>query len=357
MVLFCPVSNPSTSIVDTTQPVITPPNDITFEATNLLTPLTTSNYGTATDIFGTIITNNAASSFAIGDHAITWSATDSNGNTSNDTQTITIQDITPPDITAPQDQSFEATNLLTPLTTSDYGTATATDIFDFTINTSAPQSFPLDNTTITWSVIDVSNNTNTATQTITVLDTTPPVITIPPNITVEATGEYSQVNLGIANATDHSGINTITNNATESFRVGVYTILYNATDNSGNHITASQIITIADTTPPVITPPNDITFEATSLSTALTQSDYGVATASDIFATTITGNSTGIFPLGQTVIMWSATDYSNNTSATLQNVTLQDTTPPVIEILGESLLIEEYGVPYEDAGATSADTR
>ena len=82
-----------------------------------------------------------------------------------------------------------------------------------------------------------------------------------------------------------------------------------------------------------------------------------MATASDIFATTITGNSTGIFPLGQTVIMWSATDYSNNTSATLQNVTLQDTTPPVIEILGESLLIEEYGVPYEDAGATSADTR
>ena len=40
------------------------------------------------------------------------------------------------------------------LTTSDYGTATETDMIEIIINTSAPYSFPLDNTTITWSVID-----------------------------------------------------------------------------------------------------------------------------------------------------------------------------------------------------------
>ena len=36
---------------------------------------------------------------------------------------------------------------------------------------------------------------NTAAQTITVLDTTPPVITIPGNITAEATGEYWKVKI------------------------------------------------------------------------------------------------------------------------------------------------------------------
>ena len=74
-----------------------------------------------------------------------------NGNSSTATQTITVVDTIDPTVTAPTNQSFEATAIFTPLTELDYGTATATDIFTpVTITNNAPATFPLGDTTITW---------------------------------------------------------------------------------------------------------------------------------------------------------------------------------------------------------------
>ena len=195
---------------------------------------------------------------------------------------------------------------------------------------------------------------------ITVTDSISPIITPPNDIILEATNIFTLLNsthYGEANATDNVDTNiTITNNATMPFGVGVHTIEWRATDDAKNNSTATQIITIQDTTPPVITPPNDITLEATSLLTMLNSTHYGEATVMDIFETTISNNATNTFALGSHTIMWNATDANNNTSTIQQNIILQDTTPPVIDILGESLLIQEYGIPYEDAGATATDT-
>ena len=139
-------------VQDTIIPIVTAPSDFTAEATNLLTPLNTTNYGvaTATDLSRVIITSNTPDSFGIGDTMVTWSAMDISNNTSTANQTISIVDTTQPVITPPNDITFEATNLLTPLTTSNYGTAT--DIFGTIITNNAASSFAIGDHAITWSV-------------------------------------------------------------------------------------------------------------------------------------------------------------------------------------------------------------
>ncbi len=122
--------------------------------------------------------------FPIGDTLVTCTASDGVGNSNSVQFTITVTyealDTTPPTITAPSNYSTEATALLTPLDSTSYGTATATDDADPNpvITNNAPDTFPLGDTTITWTATDSLGNTATATQIITVQDTTWPILTL-----------------------------------------------------------------------------------------------------------------------------------------------------------------------------------
>ena len=87
---------------------------------------------------------------------------------------VTVLDTIPPVITPPPDiVNYEATGLLTLI---DIGLATAIDNYDgpVTALSDAPDSFPLGTTTVTWTATDAAGNVGTATQTVTVVDTTPP---------------------------------------------------------------------------------------------------------------------------------------------------------------------------------------
>ena len=169
--------------VDPVDPVpltIIAPVDITFEAAGILTTLTSADYGVATAADDTdstpTITNDAPATFPLGDTIITWTGTDSSGNSDTVTQRITIRDTTPPDITAPANVSFTTTDTSIVLTSADYGTATATDRVDSspTITNNAPPSFQADRTTtITWTATDDYGNSATSTSSVTVTLVTP----------------------------------------------------------------------------------------------------------------------------------------------------------------------------------------
>ncbi len=111
-----------------------------------------------------------------------------------------------------------------------------------------------------------------------------------------------------------------------------------------------------DTTPPVITTPPDITQEATG---PVTMIDIGTATATDDFSAPefieIFSNSVGQFILGNTPITWTAIDQATNTSTAIQNITVVDTTPPVLTLNGANPLNHELGTPYVDPWANSVD--
>ncbi len=321
------------TIRDTTPPMITVPADRTAEAAGVQTAVSIGQ-ATATDIADPdpAITNDAPASFPLGDTVITWTATDDSGNVATDTQTVTVQDTTPPSITVPADHTAEATGVLT---TISIGQATATDNLDPdpVITHDAPESFPLGSTTVTWTATDDFGNTATATQTVTIQDTTLPSITAPPDVTTEATGVLTVTSIGQATATDNLDPDpAITNDAPESFPLGDTIVTWTATDSSGNAATATQTVTIQDTTPPSITAPADHTAEAAGIMTILNAGDYGTPAVSDIAdpSPTITNDAPESFPLGNTTVTWTAADSSGNAATATQTVTIQDTTPPAI---------------------------
>ena len=145
------------------------------------------------------------------------------------------------------------------------GTATATDICDPnpTVTNDAPPSFPFGTTIVTWTAADVSGNSATATQNVTVEDDiTPPVFTfVPADVTVECSAQGGQsVNIGgPATATDACDPSpTITNDAPALFQLGTTVVTWTAADAAGNSATATQNVEVEDTTSPDLTPPADV---------------------------------------------------------------------------------------------------
>lgn len=168
----------------------------------------------------------------------------------NDNSLISVVDTTDPSITAPVDISAEATGLLTEIA---IGNADASDVAGtVTLTNDAPISYPLGSTTVTWTANDGNGNSATDTQNMTVVDTTPPAITAPDDITIEATGSLTEVAIGSANASDLAGTVTLTNDAPSSYPLGSTLVTWTADDGKGNSATDAQIITVVDTTPPTI---------------------------------------------------------------------------------------------------------
>jgi hypothetical protein len=100
--------------------------------------------------------------------------------------------------------------------------------------------------TRTWTVRDLGCTNVTGTQTIHVRDTTPPLITCPPDVNVTSTPGNctpSAVNLGSPSVTDCSSV-TIANNAPITFPAGTTTVTWTATDTCGNESTCHQNVTV-----------------------------------------------------------------------------------------------------------------
>ena len=225
-------------LTDTTAPVVTAPADLTVEATAVLS---TVEIGTATATdnkdAAPSITNNAPAAFPLGTTTVTWTATDAAGNSDTAEQKVTVVDTTAPVLTVPADIQKEATDVTTPV---DLGTASATDIFPVTVTNDAPAAFALGTTTVTYTATDANGNSSTATQIVTIVDTTAPVLTVPADVTVILTGALTQVNLGVATATDIFGA-TVTNNApADGFKIGTTVVTYTANDPNGNSTTGTQ---------------------------------------------------------------------------------------------------------------------
>ena len=328
----------SLTVHDTTAPVVTPPANTTIEATATLTPLTAADYGnaTATDAVGVVsITSNAPAAFPLGVTTITWTAKDAIGNTGTATSTVTVQDVTSPVVTPPADTTFQAVAALTPLTTADYGTATATDAVGVvSLTNDAPASFPVGTTTVTWTATDAAGNAGTATSTVTVQDTIAPAVTPPANSIFEATAPLTLLtaaDYGDATATDAVGVVSLTNDAPLLFPVGITTITWTATDAAGNAGTAVSTVTVQDTIAPVVTAPASTTFEATAPLTPLTAANYGDATATDaVGVISLTNDAPASFAVGTTTVTWTATDAAGNAGTATSTVTVRDTTAPVV---------------------------
>ena len=149
-----------------------------------------------------------------------------------------------------------------------YADPTATDAVGpvtFSFSKASGATFALGTTTVTVTATDGAGNHSSKTFTVTVKDTTAPVITAP-NMTVEATQSTGwKVGTFAATATDAVGPVTLTYSKSVGtvLPFGTTSVTVTAKDGAGNTSTATFTVLVQDTTPPVITAP-DMTVEATS---------------------------------------------------------------------------------------------
>jgi hypothetical protein len=338
------------TIADVTAPVIACPPDTTLKVNGGCEATYGGPPATAVDNCDrrptiTSIPRLPARLTGVGDHTITWIATDASGNADTCYQTIKLIDVIAPPITCPPDTVLRADKNCQ--ATYSGPPATATDNCDASPKITSAPPLPATFTgvgtyTITWTAKDASGNKSTCDQKITVIDAIPPTITCPRDTTMKADGNC-QVTYSAppATATDNCDakptIKSVPPLPATLTGVGTYTITWTATDASGNKSTCEQRITVIDVTAPVITCPRDRTIRLDLNETIKCEVMYSGPLAKATDNCDANPRITSVPPVpailsgaGVHTIVWTATDASGNESSCEQKITLLDLIPPAI---------------------------
>jgi hypothetical protein len=186
-----------------------------------------------------------------------------------------------------------------------------------------------------------SNNCSivkSAAATLSVEDNIAPVPGVP--TLPEVTGECSASIASAPTATDDCG-GTITGTTADPMTYtaqGTFTVLWSYDDGNGNTSTQTQTVIVDDVTAPTITAPADLTVDADAGACAATVVALGTATTGDncSIATSSNDHSSSTYPIGTTIVTWTATDAVGNTQTATQSVTVVDNQAPVLTLASEA---------------------
>ena len=297
------------------------------------------------------VSNNAPADFPVGTTPVTFTATDSCGNSGAATANVIIQvaDNNTPVVTAPAPLAVTAPLCATSLPRTEpqiaawLGSATADDVEDgpLSVSNNAPLDFLIGDTLVTFTATDSLNATGSADSTLTVNETpnTAPTVNAPVPISitvaqgttsVPATDPAIAAFLDSATANDtQDGALSVSNDAPASFPLGVTTVTFSATDACGLTTTATSTVTIqeeAGNIAPTLTVPDSITVTASLCATSVPATDAAIAaflngaTANDAEDGDLTGSITNdaptdfpatVSPGATTTVTFSVTDSGN----------------------------------------------
>jgi hypothetical protein len=272
-------------------------------------------------------------SYTLGSHTIRVDVRDPLGLLDTCSAVVNVVDGAGPVVTV-SSETVEATG---PGGAIVHYTATAVDAVDgprpVTCSQASGTMFPLGSTTVTCTATDLSNNTGSGSGVMTVLDRTPPTITVSDE-TVEAIGpDGAPVNYTVtASDTVDTSLTIVCTKASGSlFPLGPTVVRCTATDDSDNSAFDDGTMTVVDTRAPTITVSDG---SAEALGPDGAPVSYTV-TASDIVDTSLTitcsAASGSVFALGATTVTCTATDDSNNSASDTGTMTVADTTPPTVQ--------------------------
>ncbi len=315
------------------------------------------------DLTGSIIIDSSAvNTSTLGSYTVTYTVSDSSGNTDIKSRTVNVVDTTSPVITlsGANPQIVVKDSLYTELG------ATATDNYDgnitgsIIIDSSAVNTSVAGTYSVTYTVNDSSGNTDIETRTVNVITGSSPVITLlgaNPQ-TIEAGSPYSELgatatdvedgDLTASIVIDSSSVNTST--------LGSYTVTYDVTDSHGLTDHKERTVNIVDTTLPVITLNGD---NPQSVAKNYSYVEAG-ATCTDNYDGNITGSiiisgSVNTAVIGSYTITYSCTDSSANTDVENRTVNVVAGSSPVITLTGANPQTIQYGSPYVELGSTATD--
>ena len=337
------------NVTDAEAPEISCPSNMTVSTETGVSYATVEfENATATDNCTVTVKQTAGpvsgSQFEIGETTITFTATDAAGNTTECSFTVTVEDNEDPTISCPSDiiQNVDAgicgaaVTFETPVGMDNSGDVTV----EQTAGLASGEIFPVGTTTVSFTATDAAGNSVTCSFTVTVADDEAPVIEDMENITLNTEDGIcgAVANFNTPGATDNCEIESVL--ITEGlepgsvFPVGTTTVTYTATDNNGNTSTSSFTVTVNDNEAPSIECPESITVNVDNGVTGVVVNYDAVTTTDNCEGTTVeltSGIASGEeFPVGETVVTYTVTDASGNstTCSFTVNVNENNPTPP-----------------------------
>lgn len=318
---------------------------------------------TATGTAPAITYSHASGSlFPVGITTITATATNECG-TATCSFTVTVEDKEAP---LPDISELEEIRGECAVTVSEAPTATDKCEGKITGTTNDDLTYTTQGThTITWTFEDGKGNKSTQTQKVVIADVSNPKITAPPTVTdhpMDAGKCYATVDIGTPTTEDNCGVASVTNDAPVTFPKGTTTVTWTVTDVNGRTSTATQTVNVVDNQIPTITAPADmLTLTNDPGKCHATIASLGTPETNDncgIDPTTISNDAPPTFPIGTTLVHWTARDINGNAAAlATQTISVVDNEKPVITTNGNKTVSTDAGKcgALVVASATAAD--
>ncbi|MBC2067209.1 immunoglobulin-like domain-containing protein [Listeria booriae] len=302
------------------------------------------------------VTANDVDTSAVGTYHVTYSVTDSDGNTTTKTITVTVTSNDAPVITA-SDKTLKKGASFDPMagvSASDTEDGNVTDKVTVTANdvdTSAVGTYH-----VTYSVTDSDGNTTTKTITVTVTSNDAPVI-VASDQTIKK-GKAFDVMAGVSASDledgDVTGGITVTANDVDTNTVGTYHVTYSVTDSDGNTTTKTITVIITSNDAPTFTT-SDVylkvgdKFNPYAGITASDTEDGDLTDRIDIESSDVDMTQAGTY-----AVEYSVTDSDNNTTKITRHVYVRTNDKPVIHASDQTF---KAGASFDPlAGMSASDT-
>tara|TARA_R110002012_G_scaffold99980_2_gene238467 strand:+ start:157461 stop:161270 length:3810 start_codon:yes stop_codon:yes gene_type:complete len=341
------ISSFSVIVEDNTDPSTSncPTNIIVFANSNCeatatwIVPNFTDNCDSSPQVASS---HNPGDVFPIGDTEVIYTATDEAGNEALCSFIVTVEDNTPPTFTSVPDNLVVSAQSDACEATVNWDGIIVEDNCDATVaiatNFNSGDVFTLGETTVEITATDDSGNESSSSFLVTVVDDTPPqVLSIPNDITVSASTDCNAVvNWTIPTFTDNCDADlqiTSTHNSGDVFPLGETLVSYTAIDDEDNDTVSSfKVIVVDDSSPIFISCVSDIVLTANNQCQAT--ASWQLPEVSDNCSSEITlesdFDSGDVFPQGTTMVTYTATDATGNSSTCSFDVIVNDNTPPTI---------------------------
>ncbi|MGK0388893.1 MAG: hypothetical protein ACI94Y_001626, partial [Maribacter sp.] len=221
-----------------------------------------------------------------------------------------------------------AVSLSQPIATDNCGVST--------IVNNAPATFPLGNTTVTWTVTDAAGNSTTCSQIVTVNDNeNPTAICKDATIQLDAQGDASIIISDIDNgSSDNCGIasRVLSQTNFDCNDIGTNSVTLTITDNSGNISTCTATVTVEDNTSPItvcqnITIPLDATGNATITTSEI---DGGSGGNCGVASLSLSQTDFDCTDIGMNSVILTVTDDNGDSSTCTATVTVEDNIAPIV---------------------------
>ena len=367
------------TVVDVTPPTLAgvPSSQTVFG--NGVTSVAFSFSPSATEPGGSVpVTCTTALSFSVpigGAVSGSCSASDTQGNTATTAFTISAADVTPPVVTVPSPLPVNKDGVTFP-TSVTYSGVSALDgsgpgvSLTPTCNPpSGANAFNLGSNTVSCTATDASGNIGSNSFTITVVDNTAPVVTVPANSSANVNNKTFPTAITYSGVSAVDGTGPVVSltpscnpaSGAAAFNLGPNTVTCTATDQAGNIGTNSFVITVADTTPPAVSitggPATLVNVRTASLSFTTSEGTTTCQLDGGAFgACSSPANYSGLADGSHTFTM-KAVDAANNSASASRSWSV-DGTPPVLslpptrynEANGPQGAVASYSISASDSG-------